>query len=155
MLVRGLVIVLRSSDTLHAMPRCLHSLPLLLGLALGACAAGDEEHVDTGRACVLGDPGQVHEVTVDFDLCLSSSCEEIVESSCTATLDGSTVTIEASATTRSNNRRQCTLDCVSPLATCQTPPLAEGMYTLVYGEDQVPLTVTADSGTTCTAMEPL
>lgn len=137
------------------MHRSLHSIPLLVSLALGACADDVEEHIDTGRACLLGDPGQAHEVTIDFDLCLSSSCEEVVESSCTATLDGSTVTIEAEVTVRSKTRGSCTLDCNSPVVTCQTPPLAEGMYTLVYGEDQVPLTVLAGGPSTCTAMESL
>lgn len=136
------------------MPRSLHSLPLLLALALGACA-DEVEHVDTGRACVRGEPGQGHEVTVDFDLCLSSSCDEVVESSCTTTLDGNTVIVDASVTVRSDPRGPCTLDCNSPVVTCQTPPLAEGTYTLVYGEDQVPLTVPLGGQSTCTSEEPL
>lgn len=136
------------------MPRSLRPLSLLVTLALGACT-DEVEHVDTGRACVRGAPEQAHEVSVDFGLCLSSSCDEVVESSCTATLDGDTIVVEASATVRSSSRGPCTLDCRPAVASCQTPPLAEGTYTIVYGEDQVPLTVPLGDQSTCTAEEEL
>ncbi len=129
----------------------------LLGLVLlGACTSEDEtEHVDVGGACVEGEQGQAHDVAVDFRLCLSSSCDELVEASCTTTLEGNTLTVEASATVRSKSgpNVSCTLDCGSVTTSCETPPLAPGTYTLVYGEESVELGVPTATQT-CT-LEPL
>ncbi len=126
----------------------------LLGLVLIVACTSEEdtEHVDVGGACVAGEQGGAHDVAVDFGLCLSSSCEEVVEASCTTTLEGNTLTVEASATVRSKTGRNvaCTLDCVSVTAGCETPPLAPGSYTLVYGEESVELIVPVDTAT-CTA----
>jgi hypothetical protein len=101
------------------------------------------DHVDVGSACVTGEQDAAHTVSVDFGLCLSSSCDELLEASCTTTLDGSTLTVEATATVRSKSGRlvSCTADCGLVTTECQTPPLASGSYTMVYGEESVELTV--------------
>lgn len=129
----------------------LRSSVALLGVVLlGACPDEvEEEHVDVGAACVAGEAEQPHDVSVDFGLCRSSSCEKVVDAACTVTLEGTTLTVEASTTIRHTNDRQCTLDCASVTVGCQTPPLAAGMYTLVYGEDSVALTVPVVTAT-CT-----
>lgn len=133
----------------------LQTWMVLAGLLwLGACSGRDDEteHVDVGGACVSGEQGQPHDVAVDFGLCLSSSCDELVEASCTAMLEGTTITVEASATVRTKTGRNvaCTADCNSATASCDTPPLAPGTYTLVYGDDSVELTVPVATAT-CTA----
>jgi len=58
-------------------------------------------------------------------------------------LEGTTITVEASATVRSKTGRNvaCTADCNSVTAGCDTPPLTPGTYTLVYGEDSMELMV--------------
>jgi hypothetical protein len=123
------------------------SLVLVSLVLLGACTT-EEDHVDEGAACVAGEVGQPHDVSVDFGLCTSSSCDQVEHASCTATLEGTTLTIEATARIRSKDG-QCTLDCGSVTAGCQTPPLPAGVYTLVYGEDSVELTVPVATAT-CT-----
>jgi hypothetical protein len=115
------------------------SMALLSVMLLGACAT-EEDHVDEGTACVAGEVGQPHDVSVDFGLCTSSSCDEVLHASCSATLEGTTLTVEATARIRSKDG-QCTEDCVSVTTDCQTPALAAGAYTLVYGEGSVELTV--------------
>lgn len=120
-------------------------------LLLAACPTEvDNEHENVGFACLLGEPDTAYEVTVDFEQCLSSSCDELVESACTATLDGTTITIEASATIRSKTgQTPCTADCGAATATCQTPPLPAGTYTVEYAGDTVELVVPTETQT-CT-----
>jgi hypothetical protein len=123
----------------------------LVGLVLVAACSGergpheDVDHVDVGRACVTGEQDAAHTVAVDFGLCLSSSCDDLLDATCSTTLEGSTLTVEATATVRSKSGRfvSCTEDCGSVTAECQTPPLAAGSYTVVYGEQSVALTVPA------------
>lgn len=118
----------------------LRSTIVLLGsMLLGACAT-EEDLVDQGMACVSGEAGQPHDVSVDFGVCKSSSCDEVLHASCSATLEGTTLTVEATARIRSKDG-PCTEDCGSVTAECETPPLPAGEYTLVYGEDSVALTV--------------
>lgn len=123
------------------------SIVLLSSVLLGACAT-EEDHVDEGAACVAGEVGQPHDVSVDFGLCTSSSCDEVLHASCTATLEGTTITVEATATIRSKGGA-CTEDCGSVTTGCRTPPLPAGTYALVYGEDSVELTVPVGTAT-CT-----
>lgn len=124
-----------------------HSWIVLTGLVLlGACAPQEveTEHVDEGRACLESAQDGVNVVGVDFEQCLSSSCDELLESSCTTTLEGTTLTIEAAATIRSKGGT-CTADCGLVTASCETPPLAAGTYTVVYGGGSMELTVPGDT----------
>jgi hypothetical protein len=67
-----------------------------------------------------------------------------------AALDGSTIAIEASATIRSKTGpASCTADCGAAIATCETPPLPAGTYTVTYAGESVELTVPTDQ-LTCT-----
>jgi hypothetical protein len=112
-------------------------------LLLTACPTEvDNEHENVGFACLLGEPDTAYEVTVDFEQCLSSSCDELVGSSCMVTIDGTTISIEAFATIRSKTgQTACTADCGAARATCQTPPLPAGTYTVQYAGDTVELVV--------------
>ena len=97
--------------------------------------------VDEGEACVSGQANEAHDVEVDPGVCLSSSCDEVVEANCTATLEGTTLTVRSDITVSRSKKNQCTLDCGSASATCETPPLPEGQYTVVYGDATAELTV--------------
>ena len=119
-----------------------------LALLLAGCTAADEDTEDrdyenVGRACVSGQQDQAHQVEVDFGVCLSSSCDELVEASCTTTLDGTTLRVEAMATVRSQTGPNvaCTADCGPATTTCDTPVLAPGTYTVIYGEQQSEFTI--------------
>lgn len=128
-------------------------------LTATACTKASEityenaEHRDVGKACVGGLVDQASEVTVDFSVCQSSSCDEQVAASCTATLDGTTLTIEAHATIRSAKGQACTSDCRSTHAQCQTPALAAGAYTLVYGAGRAELVIAPSKDTTSVCVE--
>ncbi len=126
---------------------------LLLPLAILPVACDDvveTEHVNTGQACVSGSPDQPHEIAVDFQQCLSSSCDELLDASCTVTVEGNTLTIESTATIRSSGT-ECTADCGAVATTCTTPPLAAGTYDVVYDDHMTQLEVTEqqDTPSTC------
>ena len=91
--------------------------PLLLLLAACADPYVINTLTDEGTACVDGT-----DVTVDFGACLSSSCDTLVSSSCTATLEGSVVTVHAEAVIESHGT-ECTADCGMVVTHCDLPDL--------------------------------
>jgi hypothetical protein len=113
---------------------------LLLVSTIACTSTTETTYVDAGRTCVSGAADQPHSVEVDFLVCLSSSCDEVVEAMCETTLSGTELTINATATVSSSSGA-CTADCGQLLATCETDPLPAGEYQLVYGDRQGTLTV--------------
>ncbi len=154
----------RSMYCARAMTR-LRCIAVVLSLggpsltATTACTKANEvtyenaEHHDVGTACVAGLVDQANEVTVDFSVCQSSSCDEQVAASCTATLDGTTLTVEAHATIRSAKGQACTSDCRSTNVQCTTPALSAGTYTLVYGAGRAQLVIGPSNDTKNTCVE--
>jgi hypothetical protein len=119
---------------------------LLLGLAasmLGCNETTETTYVDVGRACVSGAPDEPHSIEVNFPTCISSSCGEIVESTCEAMVSDNKLTITATATIIEDNGGGCTPDCQPVLAGCLTGPLPAGDYDLVFGNYSGALTVPA------------
>jgi len=125
-------------------------LTIALLASMTACVGTSTTDLqDKGEACVLpADADDAHQVEVDFLECLSSSCDSLVDSSCSVSLDGDTLTIEASGTIESQGRT-CTADCGQSLVTCETPPLPAGTYTLVYGDSTASLEVPSLETRTC------
>jgi hypothetical protein len=118
-------------------------LPLgLLACTLACTSTSETTYVDTGRACITGEADQPHSVEVDFQVCLSSSCDMVVESMCETTLSGTELTINATATISSSGGA-CTADCQLTLVSCETEPLPVGEYQLIYGDAQSTLMVPA------------
>ena len=125
-------------------------------LFLLACTAGSPPGIETitttntGSVCleapVADGDGQI---TVDPNLCLSSSCDTLISATCTATLDGSTITVTSEFVVESQTGDvSCTDDCGLPMATCTVGPLASGTYTITHGdviaEVTIPTTDTCD-----------
>ena len=77
------------------------------------------DYSNQGRACISDDPGYGPLVLVDLETCLSSSCDGRGESSCTATVDGDTLTVTSQAETRSAvGDVECTNDCLPFIIQC-------------------------------------
>jgi hypothetical protein len=87
---------------------------------------------DQGTACISGAADQAHEVQVDFDTCLSSSCDDLQSASCTVEQSGTELTVHAKASVSRAQGQPCTEDCRRAQTTCKTGTLAAGTYTLVY-----------------------
>jgi hypothetical protein len=87
---------------------------------------------DRGGACISGVVDQAHEVRIDFDLCLSSSCDKLESASCMVEQSGTELIVHAKASVKHDSGRACTEDCGRAETTCSTEALAAGTYTLVY-----------------------
>jgi hypothetical protein len=118
--------------------------PMLLLLALSACSDPytTKTLTDEGSVCVDGT-----DVTVDFGACLSSSCDTLVSSSCTASLEGSVVTVHAEAVIESHGT-ECTADCGFVITHCDLPDLT-GVTdpTITYTSDPVAIDLATCSAT--------
>ncbi|MEM7152176.1 MAG: hypothetical protein AAF799_05000 [Myxococcota bacterium] len=125
------------------MPRTTLALALI-GM-FGCSDTQKNEHVDRGQACVNNNEDGSHSVDVDFGICLSSSCDSLDEASCTAVVDGDTITIRASAiVTSPRGFADCTADCRGVSTDCEVPELTLDSYTVWYGGNSQPLDVTND-----------
>lgn len=93
--------------------------PLLLLAGLVACGTGKTETVLTnqGVACVDEAAGTVE---VDFQGCLSSSCDTLLSAECTATWANGSLTVEATAVIESQGN-VCTDDCGFITTACDLP----------------------------------
>ncbi|MEM7152175.1 MAG: hypothetical protein AAF799_04995 [Myxococcota bacterium] len=61
------------------------------------------------------------------------------------TVEGTTLTVETSATITELGKRACTDDCRAVLTDCEVPKLAPGTYTLQYGDPSSSFTVPDDT----------
>lgn len=128
---------------------------------LGGC--GDEVNLDnTGLACLTTsgewpEGGQVFEadqsvtVVVRFDDCLSSSCDTNRQGSCDVEVSADRIVIssQGSYTDESGAGSSCTDDCGVFDVTCDTGPIPEGEYTLVYGSEEIDLSIPGPTGNYC------
>jgi hypothetical protein len=113
---------------------------VLCALGSFACGGSETTYTDQGTVCLAGTPGGSHSVEVDFGVCMSSSCDSVVESSCNTTLSGTDLTITATATVE-HKGGACTADCGALTVECETQPLPAGNYNLVYGTVEGTLTI--------------
>ena len=77
------------------------------------------ELVDEGIVC-----WQNGEMIVDFQTCLSSSCDTLVEATCTVNADGDDVPLESYARIESQGNT-CTADCGFTTADCDLPDFTD------------------------------
>lgn len=87
--------------------------------------------------------------------CLSSSCTSDIVATCNVTVEGQRLRVEASFSWTEDPDGPCTDDCRSVVATCTTPALAAGDYTVALGTRTATLTVgAAGPQTACIAHAP-
>jgi len=76
--------------------------------------------------------GEVANLAVNFQLCLSGSCTTDRQATCTATQSGAVITVDATASYHETGDSTCTTDCRLLMAHCATAPLPEGTYTFSF-----------------------
>ena len=139
---------------------------LWLGAGFGACEPAEvKSHIDVGMACLsppddgssisfdcspleLSSTGELS-IVVDFNLCLSSSCDSLRRATCDATRDGSVITVRARADVVSDDSGLCTQDCRAASARCELGALADGSYELRYGETTMMFEVPSTTSARC------
>lgn len=109
-------------------------LALLMSAPLGCSSTTTFE--DEGTVCLELDAQGNVRVTVGFPACLSSSCDQALDTSCTVTRKGTTLQVVSRGAYESE-AGSCTLDCQSLTASCDATPnigLTEpGDYTVKHG----------------------
>lgn len=140
--------------------------PILM-IALAGCG-GDVVTLDNQGAVCLStttdfpEGGQQFEADstlyaiVTFATCLSSSCSSDRTAECQVAVQGDRIVITSrgSYTDESGPGQACTTDCLYLEATCETGPLPAGEYTIIYGEDELPLTIPGITGAYCVPERP-
>lgn len=120
---------------------------LALWMVVVGCDLEDETwepvaQVDDGVVCVEGDADANATVHVDAGVCLSSSCDRDATGSCTATLDGATITVTSEFTWETQTGdATCTADCGLLTTTCEVGPLPAGSYTIEHGTESRAVTI--------------
>jgi hypothetical protein len=126
----------------------------------GACSSSDrdkEERIfdDQGTLCV-GMPGPSCEthalssgqplmVYVNFDICMSGSCDHAGPTRCEVTRAGSLLEVHAHGSyTHDAAAKECTLDCRQLSATCLTDVLPDDSYELHYGDQTLSFEIPSD-----------
>lgn len=115
-------------------------ITILLAGLLAGCPLVDPvdvtELVDEGELCI-GSDGRL---VVDWQTCLSSSCDTLTDATCDATLDGGTLTVTSYGRIESQGTT-CTDDCGFAAARCDLPLIED------------PSTVTVSHGTATVALD--
>lgn len=120
-----------------------------IGLGVGGCGLGGNsgtktQTVDDDGAVCLKKTGDGQEgstevrVKVHFNLCLSSSCDTLVDKECSVEASSGELTVDSQATIESvANAQGCTADCGTASATCGTVSLEDGEYSLTHGDESM------------------
>jgi hypothetical protein len=108
------------------------------------CVRDSEEW--NGEADVPAD--QMLYVHVHFPTCISSSCDEVVEATCSASRDGQTIEVTSFGESRRTGI-SCTDDCGYMVATCELGELAAGTYTVVHGGEESTVEVPSAQDQSC------
>jgi hypothetical protein len=100
-------------------------------------------YADAGDVC-FSQAGSDVQITVTVSECMSSSCTRNFEGTCSATSTGSDVALTSDVHWEENvGAGTCTADCGIPMATCTLSGLADGTYTVTFGDQTFDLTVPA------------
>lgn len=128
-----------------------------LGVLAAAAAVGCARDRSTdrvqndGRVCLFNASGSPSDgldsgsamARVYFNACLSGTCDEVRSKECSATLEGSTVSIESEAVIQRDSG-ECSDDCGLVQTDCQVGELDARTYTLEHGDESFEFSVPSD-----------
>ena len=132
---------------------------LLLGASLASCSSSDDEpdtttYRNAGTLCLRPDGDGQTRITVGFGNCLS--CNEVVTTSCSATVAGDQITVQSILDVERRDRPEvCPAICAFATATCPVMVASPGEYRIEHGADSAAITLPLTSavapygGTAC------
>jgi hypothetical protein len=137
---------------LAAVGRAAHSFEMrcLLLLLISMASCSDDESIrvrDRGPLCLSSTADGRLSVEVAFPtVCLSSSCNDVVENECTIDVAGNDIRVRSHAVIEdvSMPGGDCTADCLVVTATCEIQSLQPGSYRIVHGGDDAQVTIPSD-----------
>jgi hypothetical protein len=141
-----------------------------LVLVVLGCSTDDGDVIvnDQGSLCVLHvdnasqNPFGCGELTfpadeplvfsVDFGICMSSSCDLAIKASCQAVRDGSIIQVTAEGSYR-HEGDECTDDCIRLVARCETEALPAGDYEIHYAGESMAWSLPTTRAKRCMSQE--
>lgn len=123
---------------------------LIAIIALGCAGEPDprweqQTLTNQGWICIEGEADAMATASVNAGICLSSSCSRNAEGSCTAAVEGSTITLTSDFSwEQAMGDIPCTEDCRQLVVTCEVGVLAGGSYAVVLGEEESEVTIPAE-----------
>ncbi len=134
---------------------------LVLPFVVGSCSDGKapEETItltDEGSACIDVEnseqcepvtfiTGRRLQIEVNFETCLSSSCNRPGPTSCEIARRGAILEVTATGSYVNTNADICSTDCRMLTATCETEELPDGDYEIRYAGNTLPLTIPSNT----------
>ena len=85
--------------------------------------------------------GQRMQFSYSLSECLSSSCDTNRSASCSVIRDGNRIQVSSSASYTESSRNDCTEDCGTLSAVCQSEVLPAGEYRVIHGSEEMIVTV--------------
>jgi hypothetical protein len=97
--------------------------------------------VDEGTVCFAQQDSDIS-ISVTAPGCMSSSCSRNFAGSCAATVSGTEIALTSDIAWEQNEGDvACTDDCGIPTTSCDLTGLADGSYTVTFGDQTFALTV--------------
>lgn len=121
-------------------------LTAALLLTAAACGPGTNKttYVDSGSVCFDSKADGTVSVSVTFPGCLSSSCSTVKAALCRITEKDGVILLSSYGEVE-DDRSECTDDCGSFTAHCESAPIAPGTYTVQFGDQSAELTLPASN----------
>ena len=111
----------------------------VVALACFGCADDDDperrSYANEGTVCLSSDASDVLHAQVVAPVCLSSSCDRLVESVCRLRVTGDRLEIESSFTIEKTGANACTDDCGFATAECGSELAVAGDFTVSHGSE--------------------
>ena len=117
-----------------------------------ASSVGQNGLVGTDRTPLQYVAGEPLQLSVVFNVCLSSSCSTNRQASCMVAKSGNTFAVTARGSYHQDTSGACTDDCGVLNPTCATPPVSEGTFTFEYAGGSVDLVVPSTVVPPCVGM---
>lgn len=107
--------------------------------ALVGCDSGGErtEYANEGEVCLkIAEDGRL-QARVNFRVCLSSSCDRALETSCALGVSDGKIVVTSQGASETTGESSCTDDCGGLSAECRTDgAVSAGSYELSHGQDE-------------------
>ena len=122
--------------------RCVVGFVFAVALGVVGCGGDVTSYRNEGLVCLESRSDGVLDVSVIFPTCLSSTCDTVLQSSCSIDVEGFTITVESFGSFETPRRGSCSADCQQLSAGCASEePIPPGDYTVIHGEDEAMLEV--------------
>jgi hypothetical protein len=114
---------------------------LVWGVALACCGCADDDeperrrYANEGTVCLSSNASEVLHAQVVAPVCLSGSCDRLVDSACQFRVAGDRLEIESSFTIEKTGVNDCTADCGYATAQCSSELAVAGDFTVSHGSD--------------------